>query len=255
MLRKKRYSDLKAAIAWGRNVQLLQTRWWGWGRMNVLMLMTVSGVAALPNGGGCGGPHHVGLLHVALRRVRHAGWMPWVRPVQPGLYQTQKQGPGRPPAPASDPSAGDFQLSQQRVSLRVGLGQRPTWGAAGMRPMRPGLPPKPWGSAAAGSAPPDLSMSPRGGGARWAVAAPGKGSRARGFGASPRGQRGPGTRPAGSGAPGLWRGGAAPPPTAGSRGVLAAGGRAGGPSAARPVASLPAPRLPAEAAAAMLLWG
>lgn len=31
MLRKKRYSDLKAAIAWGRNVQLLQTRWWGLG--------------------------------------------------------------------------------------------------------------------------------------------------------------------------------------------------------------------------------
>lgn len=32
-------------------------------------------------------------------------------------------------------------------------------------------------------------------------------------------------------------------------------GRAGRLSAARPVAYLPAPRLPAEAAAAMLLWG
>ena len=39
------------------------------------------------------------------------------------------------------------------------------------------------------------------------------------------------------------------------RGVGAGRGRAGGPSAARPVAYLPAPRLPAEAAAAMLLWG
>lgn len=38
-------------------------------------------------------------------------------------------------------------------------------------------------------------------------------------------------------------------------GVGAGRGRAGGPSAARPVAYLPAPRLPAEAAAAMLLWG
>lgn len=78
------------------------------------------------------------------------------------------------------------------------------WGATGMRPTRLGLPRNLGGSAVAGNAPPNLNMSPRGGGARWAAAAPGKGCGARGFRASPRGERSAGTRPAGSGAPGLW---------------------------------------------------
>lgn len=41
-----------------------------------------------------------------------------------GALPDQKQGPGRPPAPASDPSA-EFQLPQQRANLRVGSGRGP----------------------------------------------------------------------------------------------------------------------------------
>lgn len=106
------------------------------------------------------------------------------------------------------PFPGESQLSHQRTNLREseGSGESPIWGATGMCPTRLGLPRNRGGSAVAGNAPPNLNMSPRGGGARWAVAASGKGCRARGFRASPRGERSTGTRPAGSGAPGLWGG-------------------------------------------------
>lgn len=85
----------------------------------------------------------------------------------------------------------------------------------------------------------------------------GKGCQVRGFGASPRGQRRPWARPAGSGARGCGCEEPHPGPLRAPEGgpSVPGSGRAGGSSAARRVAYLPAPRLPAEAAAAMLLWG
>lgn len=93
----------------------------------------------------------------------------------------------RPPPPP-----GDSVLPDQRRSRREGegCGESPRWGAEGTR--RPPLAPfqkEPAGSSVAGNAPPTLSMSPRGGGARWVVAAPGRAARS-GASGLPRGDSG-----------------------------------------------------------------
>lgn len=46
-----------------------------WGEINVLLLVRVYGVVALPSGGGWGGPYLVGLFYVVERRVRNTEWM------------------------------------------------------------------------------------------------------------------------------------------------------------------------------------